>query len=244
MRRYALNPATPVLLRPDGVVQVGWDPRRAVLVCPPSGLSASTLAEVLRATQSGVTLAEIQLKFGFDPSALFSSLADAGVVTNTAPTCPYRVHPHPRPGPAVGSAGGGAALLGGPDHVQQPHACGRSVRDDRPGGAVGLPGVRPAGGARPARRRGAASSGEGARRHGPGGAAGHSRCDELDAMVQERLDRGWIEGVRPVTEPFAGRHHSADCPFIDADPSRPRVCIAGSGGKSPAMIIRDNSRPL
>jgi hypothetical protein len=27
---YALNPAMPVLLRPDGAVQVGWDPRRAV----------------------------------------------------------------------------------------------------------------------------------------------------------------------------------------------------------------------
>ena len=35
MPRYALNPATPVLLRPDGAVQVGWDPRRAVLVRPP-----------------------------------------------------------------------------------------------------------------------------------------------------------------------------------------------------------------
>ena len=41
MTRYALNPAMPVLLRPDGVVQVGWDPRRArarpsrLTGCPP-----------------------------------------------------------------------------------------------------------------------------------------------------------------------------------------------------------------
>ena len=38
----------PVLLRPDGAVQVGWDPARAVLVRPPDGLTASALAEVLR----------------------------------------------------------------------------------------------------------------------------------------------------------------------------------------------------
>ncbi len=41
MTRYALNPAMPVLLRPDGAVQVGWDPRRAVLVRPPRGLTAA-----------------------------------------------------------------------------------------------------------------------------------------------------------------------------------------------------------
>ena len=35
---FVLDPALPVLLRPDGAVQVGWDPRRAVLVRPPSGL--------------------------------------------------------------------------------------------------------------------------------------------------------------------------------------------------------------
>ena len=40
MLRYTLDPAMPVLLRPDGAVQVGWDPRRAVLVRPPEGLSA------------------------------------------------------------------------------------------------------------------------------------------------------------------------------------------------------------
>ncbi|MFZ3319733.1 MAG: cyclodehydratase, partial [Mycobacterium sp.] len=31
---YALDPALPVLLRPDGAVQVGWSPRRAVLIRP------------------------------------------------------------------------------------------------------------------------------------------------------------------------------------------------------------------
>jgi len=45
---YALDPAMPVLLRPDGAVQVGWDPRRAVLVRPPRGLAAAELATPLR----------------------------------------------------------------------------------------------------------------------------------------------------------------------------------------------------
>ena len=45
----ALDPTLPVLLRPDGAVQIGWDPRRAVLVHPPAGLTAPDLAAVLRA---------------------------------------------------------------------------------------------------------------------------------------------------------------------------------------------------
>jgi hypothetical protein len=89
MGRYVLDPARPVLLRPDGVVQVGWDPRRAVLVRPPSGLTARALADLLRRAQSGATLPELQEhaeKVAADTIAdLVSSLVDAGVVTNTAP---------------------------------------------------------------------------------------------------------------------------------------------------------------
>jgi bacteriocin biosynthesis cyclodehydratase domain-containing protein len=89
MRRYALDPATPVLLRPDGVVQVGWDPRRAVLVRPPSGLSATALADLLRLLQSGATLSEIQARAdGTDATVitdLVTSLVDSGVVTSAAP---------------------------------------------------------------------------------------------------------------------------------------------------------------
>ena len=54
MSRHTLDPAMPVLMRPDGAVQVGWDPRRALLVHPPDGLSAAALADLLRAMQSGV----------------------------------------------------------------------------------------------------------------------------------------------------------------------------------------------
>jgi hypothetical protein len=89
MGRYVLDPARPVLLRPDGVVQVGWDPRRAVLVRPPAGLTARALADLLRRLQSGASLSEIQGhadEAAADSIAdLVSSLVDAGVVTNTSP---------------------------------------------------------------------------------------------------------------------------------------------------------------
>jgi hypothetical protein len=50
----------PVLLRPDGAVQVGWDPRRAVLVRPPRGLSAIGLAALLRSMRSPTPMTELQ----------------------------------------------------------------------------------------------------------------------------------------------------------------------------------------
>ncbi|AGB21865.1 hypothetical protein Mycsm_01454 [Mycobacterium sp. JS623] len=81
MARYTLNPAMPVLLRPDGVVQVGWDPRRAVLVRPPAGLEPGALADLLRTLQSGATLPELHARFDVDAGELVASLMDAGVVT-------------------------------------------------------------------------------------------------------------------------------------------------------------------
>ena len=86
--RYVLNPAMPVLLRPDGTVQVGWDPRRAVLVHPPTDLAASALADLLRHLQSGMTAADLQTEAmrrgATDADAvadLLTSLVDAGVAT-------------------------------------------------------------------------------------------------------------------------------------------------------------------
>jgi len=88
MGGYVLDPARPVLLRPDGVVQVGWDPRRAVLVHPPSGMTARTLADLLRRLQSGATVAQLAEHVGEDGvdtiRDLVTSLVDAGLVTSTA----------------------------------------------------------------------------------------------------------------------------------------------------------------
>ncbi|WP_199253726.1 cyclodehydratase [Mycolicibacterium mengxianglii] len=58
-RRYSLDPAMPVLLRPDGTVQVGWDPRRAVMVRPPEGLTTATLAGLLRLMQANAGLDDL-----------------------------------------------------------------------------------------------------------------------------------------------------------------------------------------
>ncbi|ORA12314.1 cyclodehydratase [Mycobacterium arosiense] len=73
---YALDPALPVLLRPDGAVQVGWDPRRAVLVRPPGGLAAAELATLLRSMWSPTPLPELQRR------ALDRGLTDAEGLRN------------------------------------------------------------------------------------------------------------------------------------------------------------------
>lgn len=85
---YALDPAMPVLLRPDGAVQVGWDPRRAVLVRPPRGLAAATLAALLRAMRSPLPITELHrqavehgLSDGDGLTDLVAQLVRAGVVT-------------------------------------------------------------------------------------------------------------------------------------------------------------------
>lgn len=85
MTRYALNPAMPVLSRPDGVVQIGWDPRRAVLVRPPTGMTVAALGALLRALQSGATPIQLQGAAGAVDTAtvteLIAELVEAGVVT-------------------------------------------------------------------------------------------------------------------------------------------------------------------
>jgi hypothetical protein len=85
---YALDPAMPVLLRPDGAVQVGWDPRRAVLVRPPGGLAAAELAALLRSMRSPIPITELQrqaadrgLKDADGLTHLVAQLVSAGVAT-------------------------------------------------------------------------------------------------------------------------------------------------------------------
>jgi hypothetical protein len=85
---YALDPAMPVLLRPDGAVQVGWDPRRAVLVRPPGGLAAAELAALLRSMRSPIPMAELRreavdrgLRDADGLNNLVAQLVGAGVAT-------------------------------------------------------------------------------------------------------------------------------------------------------------------
>ncbi len=103
LSRYALDPAMPVLLRPDGAVQVGWDPRRAVLVRPPSGLGAAELATLLRSMRSPTPIPELQrqatdrgLTDAGGLAGLVEQLVGAGVMTECGRsggrTASVRVH--------------------------------------------------------------------------------------------------------------------------------------------------------
>ncbi|KLO46191.1 cyclodehydratase [Mycobacterium nebraskense] len=81
----------PVLLRPDGAVQIGWDPRRAVLVHPPGGLAAAELAALLRSMRSPTPLSELQrwaadrgLQDAEGLMDLVAQLVGAGVATECA----------------------------------------------------------------------------------------------------------------------------------------------------------------
>ena len=81
---YALDPVLPVLLRPDGAVQVGWSPRRAVLIQPPRGVTAAGLATLLRAMHSPVSISELQRHSALtagDLDDLLAQLVTAGVAT-------------------------------------------------------------------------------------------------------------------------------------------------------------------
>lgn len=92
-RLYALNPAMPVLLRPDGAVQVGWSPRRAVLVQPPEGLTAAALAALLRAMHAPTAIPELHRlarEHGIADRTVFDELLGALVAAGV-------VHDQPRP---------------------------------------------------------------------------------------------------------------------------------------------------
>ncbi|ODR05791.1 cyclodehydratase [Mycolicibacillus koreensis] len=133
-RWYVLNPAMPVLLRPDDTVQLGWDPRRAVRITPPPDMSAAALASLLRSMQARMSAVAAHRRARADglvePAALTELLTDlvtAGLArVETSPRsspsrCPsIRVHGR---GPLSDLL---ASSLRGCDahveHSHQPHA--------------------------------------------------------------------------------------------------------------------------
>jgi hypothetical protein len=126
---YALDPTLPVLLRPDGAVQVGWSPRRAVLIRPPRGVTAAGLAALLRAMHSPVPMSELQrqaqgLSDG-ELSDLVAQLVKAGVATHDRRQRPARsasIRVHGR-GPLSELLVEGLRCSGARvKHTSQPHA--------------------------------------------------------------------------------------------------------------------------
>jgi bacteriocin biosynthesis cyclodehydratase domain-containing protein len=137
---YSLDPAMPVLLRPDGVVQVGWDPRRAVLVRPPGSLTAAGLAAVLRSMRSPTSIPELWRQASErglvgqdDLTTLVTQLVRAGVATrgntnSTGRAASIRVHGRgPLSDLLVQALRGSGARIG---HSSQPHATVTSATVD------------------------------------------------------------------------------------------------------------------
>ncbi|OBK36572.1 cyclodehydratase [Mycobacterium sp. 1245111.1] len=134
---YALDPALPVLLRPDGAVQVGWSPRRAVLIRPPRDVTATGLATLLRSMHSPLPMSELQRRpsglSNAELSTLIGQLVTAGVVTRGArhrATRSASIRVHGR-GPlsdllAEGLRGSGAKVK----QSNQPHAATTSADTD------------------------------------------------------------------------------------------------------------------
>jgi len=94
---YLLNPAMPVLMRPDGTVQIGWHPRRAVVVRPPAGLTTSALATLLRAMKSPITvteLGELARRAGPARSDELESMIGQLVAAGVAEPVPHRARRH------------------------------------------------------------------------------------------------------------------------------------------------------
>lgn len=83
--RFTLTPDRPVLLRPDGAAQIGWDPRSALRVRPPDGMTLTQLTDLLHALQVGCSADELRSatdKFGDSTSVdgVLDALRAAGVL--------------------------------------------------------------------------------------------------------------------------------------------------------------------
>ncbi|MFC7447470.1 hypothetical protein [Rhodococcus daqingensis] len=87
-----LDPRIPILVRPSGSVQLGWDPERALLLSVPTGVAPHAMAALLRLLDGLHTRDEILWRaheIGLttaDTAALLSELAAAGLLEQaTAP---------------------------------------------------------------------------------------------------------------------------------------------------------------
>ncbi len=202
----------PVLMRPDGAVQVGWDPRRAVLVRPPDGLSTAALAELLRVMQSGIATPDLRRWRATAGSSTRTPVADLVASLLERGRGDGRRHPRQTRSASIRIHGrgplsdllAGALRCSGPRvQAQQPQPRrrrGRSTTDlvVLSDFLVTDPRVR----AGPARRAGAAPAGPGARRHRTGRARwsspGVTSCLRLRRPAPQRPRRRVARGRRAV----------------------------------------------
>jgi bacteriocin biosynthesis cyclodehydratase domain-containing protein len=98
-----LDPAVPILVRPSGTLQLGWDPERALLLRPPAGVTAVVLATLLRRLDGRHSRAEVLWQanlLGIDTADITQILAEldqAAVLVPDARAAVVRsVHLHGR----------------------------------------------------------------------------------------------------------------------------------------------------
>lgn len=122
LRRLVLDPRLPVLVRPSGRLQIGWDPETSIILTPPPSVDPQALVSVLglldgRTSRPGVVWRAVEHGIApADMSTILSELEEAGAL-RPAPTPPddvptIRVHGRGPLADAISSA-----LITGPARV-------------------------------------------------------------------------------------------------------------------------------
>ncbi|PTR31714.1 bacteriocin biosynthesis cyclodehydratase domain-containing protein [Rhodococcus sp. OK519] len=122
LRRPVLDPRLPIVIRPSGRIQIGWDPETSMLLTPPARVDPHALVSVLglldgRTSRPGVVWRAVEHGIApADISTILSELEEAGVL-RPAPTPPddvptIRVHGRGPLADAISSA-----LVAGPARV-------------------------------------------------------------------------------------------------------------------------------
>lgn len=89
-RRPAIDQCRPILVRPSGDVQIGWDPETALIITPPDRCSADTVAQLLRSLDGTQLLEEVVRaaeRAGITRTAfmmLLSQLRESGALADCA----------------------------------------------------------------------------------------------------------------------------------------------------------------
>ncbi|GAB2628654.1 hypothetical protein ABI214_21935 [Prescottella soli] len=120
--RPTLDPRRPVVVRPSGRVQIGWDPDTALILTPPAGVDADALVSVLQLLDGRTPRPSVvwrAVDYGISPtdmSTLLSELDEAGLLRPAAapqdPTPAIRIHGR---GPLADAIAAG--LVGAPARV-------------------------------------------------------------------------------------------------------------------------------
>jgi len=90
VQRPVLDPRRPLVIRPSGRIQIGWDPDTAVILTPPTGVDAAALVSVLQLLDGRTprpTVVWRAVEYGITPtdmSTLLSELDEAGLLRPAA----------------------------------------------------------------------------------------------------------------------------------------------------------------